>query len=334
MLGNSFRPWGLLNWILHRTPAVSWNLLGCLAPEERCLAVVSDIHDKLSNVRLVKVVDPPSRFSSKAESLSNANKDKFLSLGYTEDNIEQYDLLERYGNYISKFDDFIDASNGNIIIDISSFPKRFFFPYVRRCLESDNVSNLLVTYTIPERYCDELLAENYDDTLPLPLFSEMEPFSTSPDFAFIGIGFLTLRLTELLRDYSGTSLKFLFPFPPGPPHYQRNLQFLNEIVQTLGTPAQKVIRVNAYDTSDTFDYICRDTNHGEKKAILAPFGPKPISLAMCIYATITNSAVYYSQPRVYNPEYTIGVKYVDECPLIYAYCLRIGDKNFYSVKHS
>ena len=218
-----------------------------------------------------------------------------------------------------------------IIIDISSLPKRFFFPIIRRCLQSDKVTDLLVTYTIPAKYSQGPLAEDPDDVLPLPLFDDQDPKKSPPQFAFIGIGFLTLRLIELLKDYPNTSVKLFFPFPPGPPNFQRNQRILNEIMQAIETPRPNIIRVNAYDTSESFDYICKITTKGQKKAIMAPYGPKPISMAMCIYAALTDSAVYYSQPRVYNPEYCQGIKCINGKAEIYTYCLRLNGNNFYSI---
>lgn len=306
-------------------------MIGCLSPEERCVAVLSELNGRISSSLFYKIIDPQSRFSERSGQLISENESRIKSKRVPNNIILQCDLLVRYGKFVDDLNKFIDTSSGKIIIDISSLPKRFFFPVIRRCLQSDKITDLLVTYTIPAKYCEGPLAEDPDDVLPLPLFDDQGLDNSPTRFAFIGIGFLTLRLTELLKDYPDTSLRLFFPFPPGPPHFQRNLKILHEIMQTIQTPSPNIIRVNAYDTSDCFDYICQTTNNGQRKAIMAPFGPKPISLAMCIYATLTNSAVYYSQPRVYNPEYCIGIKRTVDIPEIHTYCLRINGVNFYDL---
>ena len=43
----------------------------------------------------------------------------------------------------------------SVVLDITSFPKRFFFSILRRLANSPNVRNLLVTYTSPASYAPE-----------------------------------------------------------------------------------------------------------------------------------------------------------------------------------
>ena len=83
------------------------------------------------------------------------------------------------------------------------------------------------------------------------------------------------------------------------------------------------------DTSDAFDILMNMTGDGERRALMAPYGPKPISLAMCIYAIKHKAPVYYTQPRAYHPEYSTGVSKVNSQPEIYAYCLRLEGKDLY-----
>jgi hypothetical protein len=55
-----------------------------------------------------------------------------------------------------------------------------------------------------------------------------------------------------------------------------------------------------------------------------------MSIAMCLYANLTDSPVYYSQPKVYHPEYSIGVQVRDGEAEIYAYCIRLSGRDLYS----
>jgi len=126
-------------------------------------------------------------------------------------------------------------------------------------------------------------------------------------------------------------VKLLFPFPNAPESYQLTRQFLRSVEQNLRGAATQVKHVNGMDVSDSFDHICSLSEGGGKQVLFAPYGPKPTSLAMCIYATLRDSPVFYTQPRVYNPDYTHGVKSRNGESQIYAYCLRLDGHDFYSV---
>jgi hypothetical protein len=131
-------------------------------------------------------------------------------------------------------------------------------------------------------------------------------------------------------DRQGVEFKLLFPFPPGPPNFQRNWKFVAQLEQTLPLRSEP-IRVEAYNVSDTFDHIVELTSRGTRPAVFAPYGPKPMSLAMCLFAILSGSPVYYTQPQTYHPEYSIGVKEVGGFPLSYAYCIRLNGRDLYSL---
>lgn len=91
-----------------------------------------------------------------------------------------------------------------------------------------------------------------------------------------------------------------------------------------------------YDVPSAFDALRTVTRNGERSCALAPFGPKTLSLAMCLFAIASDRAgrepvhVYYTQPRRYALDYTTGIKVVDGVPDIKAYCLRINGRDLYS----
>lgn len=68
-----------------------------------------------------------------------------------------------------------------------------------------------------------------------------------------------------------------------------------------------------------------------KKALLAPYGPKPMSVGMAIYATMTESPVYYTQPKIYHPDYSAGISILNGRPEIYTYCLKLGGRNLFQI---
>ena len=89
--------------------------------------------------------------------------------------------------------------------------------------------------------------------------------------------------------------------------------------------SNNILRIEAHDVSDIFDHIKEITASGQDGAIFAPFGPKTMSLAMCLFARLTQGVVYYSQPRLYHPNYSIGIRAVE------AYCLRLNGRDYYTL---
>ena len=91
-------------------------------------------------------------------------------------------------------------------------------------------------------------------------------------------------------------------------------------------------RVGAQDLPEAFDVIisllqATDTN----LASFAPFGPKPISAAMCLYSILTGSPVYYAQPKTYRPDYSLGIAKSRGEDQIFAYRIRHGAKSLFDV---
>jgi len=85
-----------------------------------------------------------------------------------------------------------------------------------------------------------------------------------------------------------------------------------------------MLRVHALDTSDAFDRICDITDNGKYTSVLAPYGPKPISLAIALFAIETGAPVYYTQPNYYSPDYSTGIKET------YAYWIKKDGINLYT----
>jgi hypothetical protein len=79
------------------------------------------------------------------------------------------------------------------------------------------------------------------------------------------------------------------------------------------------------------DRIISLTRKGAETADLAPFGPKPMSLAMCIYAALTEAQVFYTQPSSYRPDYSVGISQVGGEPEIYAYWIRMSGTTTYTL---
>lgn len=323
MIGKHFRPWGELDWIIPRLPEIKWDMIGCLSTEDRFDAAYSLLAKKkmLNNTLFFKIHDPQSKDTPviDAKLITNAARVPTVT-------IQDHKLLEPYKEIVESTNRFIANSNGNIIVDISTFPKRFFFPIIKLLINS-KVENLLITYSTPEKYCKDELSANPQNWDHLPLFMPVD-FPDNPiDVAIVGVGFMPFALPELLLSrYNATPVKFLFPFPPGPPNYQRTWEFMRKIEKSFAfKTSDGVIRLAANNMPDAFDYINQETHNNTKKPLFAPYGPKPISLAMCIYATLVDAPVYYTQPTHYSPEYSTGVNN------IFAYAITLKKQKLFSI---
>ncbi|RZJ78269.1 MAG: hypothetical protein EOO47_14355 [Flavobacterium sp.] len=325
MIGNRFRPWGELEWLLPKLPSVKWDIFSCLSPENRFVATFDILQEKvkINNALFLKIVDPPSKDSDDIKFKLEANE-VILKESKVQCDIEEHELLEPYKKIVDTTNAFLRKSNGNVIVDISTFPKRFFFPIVKLLIKG-NLKNLVITYSTPKQYCSTELSSNPQSWDHLPLFMPVDFPEPQIDVALVGVGFMPFGLPELLlSNYNATPVKFLFPFPPGPPNYQRTWDFVRKIEKSFSfKPSDSIIRLDANNMPDAFEYISRETNEGAKNVIFAPYGPKPISLAMCIHAVLHNSLVYYTQPTHYSPEYSTGVKDT------FAYAIVIDSKNLY-----
>jgi len=76
------------------------------------------------------------------------------------------------------------------------------------------VSNLIITYTTPEAYCEGNLSDNPQPWDHLPLFQVDDPDDEDFELLVVGVGFMPLALPELLKNkFNETEVKLLFPFP-------------------------------------------------------------------------------------------------------------------------
>jgi hypothetical protein len=145
----------------------------------------------------------------------------------------------------------------------------------------------------------------------------------------VGIGFEPLGLPEFLK---GQAFELLMPIPWVSRGIQRTWDFVRQLEPYVRREPK---RVHVDNVPEIFDHILTLTNRGQRYAVFSPYGPKPMSLAMCLYAVSEYSAahrpaVYYSQPTVYNPDCSLGVKRTPGGePVTYAYCLRLDGVDLY-----
>jgi hypothetical protein len=331
----TYRPWGKLREVMESIGPERFIFLGCVGTEDRCTSALSELSKlgMIDTASLVEIIDVESEYSELALKKREKNKDTFESLGFGEGSIKKVNLLEAEEEIFNWIEDCI-GKNPKVVLDISSLPKRFFFPAVKILLRSLYVEDLIVVYSIPIRYYSGNLAERPSDWRALPLFGSQQYPDPKYNLAIVGAGFLPFGLPDLLKyGFMEAKPHLFFPFPASPSTYTKTWEFVRKIESSLSLNGNdQLAHVNALDPSDTFDHINWLTKRGELTALFAPYGPKPMSLGMAIYATITSSPVFYTQPRVYHPDYSIGIKIdADGHPLVYGYCLKLNSRNVYQL---
>jgi hypothetical protein len=309
-----------------------YSLLGCIGTEDRCTAVFSELHalNRLENLSLVEIVDVESEYSPRSAEKCANNRAIYANGGAADEDIHLINLLENEEGIFRWIESFAQRSD-RIILDISSLPKRFFFPAIKILLRNPAVLDLIVTYTLPIRYHDGNLAERPSDWRALPSFGPQDYPEPKYQMAIVGVGFLPFGLPDLLKSgFKEAKPHLFFPFPASPSTYAKTWEFVRQIESSLLlTGKDQLVQINTLDPSDTYNHIMWLTDSGTKSVLFAPYGPKPMSLGMAIYASMRGSPVFYTQPRVYHPDYSIGVKVEGGTPAVFAYCLKLDGRNLY-----
>jgi hypothetical protein len=323
------KPWGPLPWLLGRLPARERPIyvLASLASEDRCTSVPAFALGRgIQQVRLLDIQDPPSPHSPRIGAKKQGHFEDLSTRGLSTDSVTALPLLGPGQDIADYLSDFLrvagqQAAAIDLWLDISCLPKRFFFLLIKLALRHRLVETLVVTYTepAPGRYTEDHLAEDPDDVRCLPGFG---PLADEPDAIVVALGFEPLGLPQLLGEYRnpGRRIVFILPFPPGQPYSRRVWQSVVSVSAVEG--GGNVRRLAGNDGFGTyaelrrlFDPALDRIRHAPPA--LAPYGPKPMSVGMCLYAIETGSPVFYTQPRRYHPDYTIGVG------RSWGYCLKL-----------
>ncbi len=332
-----YQPWGHVDWTLTGVGCDAWSLLGSLSVEDRSLAVLRYRTDVLKSIRLLAIQDPEAADNrALADKLSQRRSQAQAIVG---ENLSapDVDLLASLDTMSHELGVFLRDAGPNVLLDISALPKRWFFPLTRMLLGNPEVRNLVATYTSAQSY-GERLAENPEQIRVIPGFYA-EDGRTEHKAFIVGIGFEPLGLYSLLHEIKPGKIQLIFPFPPGPPGYNRNWRFTREIDALTQAEIQPLDRVHIhmYDCPQVFAALSKMTQAGEKTSALAPYGPKPISLAMCLFSIAAENSgkprvpVYYAQPRSYAVDYSTGVRHYNGKPDIQAYCLKLDGRSLYEL---
>lgn len=334
-----YRPWGPIEWLLPRLPERQWSLLGVHGTEERCIAAFEVLAPLgLTAARFLKILDPMPIPRAQFEDAFGKRFNELRAIGATADQFVETELLADIDTMEEVLEGFLAQAGPSIILDITAMPKWWFFPLIRMLMDRPEVVDLVVTYTSAVRYADQLSSDPAP-LAPLMTFSE-PPDRTAHDELIVGVGFSPLSLRELYAT-SASKIRYLFPFPPGPPNFFRNWEFLRVLeieIENRSMERDDRWHVHMYDCPSTFDALKKWTSGGTKTAALAPFGPKTFSLAMCVFALAAAKAghppvhIFYTQPRRYEVDYTTGIRRdANGAPDSKAYCLRLAGRDIYEL---
>ena len=334
-----FRPWGHIDWLIGRLTDRQWSLLACCGTEERSIALPTYLgRGQFAAVEVVAVRDPQPLNRQHTHSRLVCRRKSLLDSGFHAEEIIDAELLGGLERTLEPVGRLAEKGAASVIIDITSLPKLWFFPIVQAALRESCFKDIIVTYTSAKNYSDELSA-NIGPVQTLPGFFA-EDARKKHDVIIVGIGFEPLNLVQLLKDQESENLRLIFPFPAGPSGQKRNWLFVREIEELterehLG-PEDRV-HISMHDCPQLFGALCDITDGGQRKAAIAPYGPKTVSLAMCLFAIAVNAAggprvpVLYSQPYRYALDYSVGVGMKGGAPNTVGYCLRLGGRDLYAL---
>ena len=337
--GRSFRVWNLLENAINAADVGEWAFVGCVSMEHRSTAalLLSREHLAFSRELMFRILDSrDSRFFLRSSELTQSNQRTLRNKGVSGDVFREHHLLGPFGAIQTEIDEFIDGCEAeNLIFDITSMPKKLFFFVVKRAMQRrDKFDNILATYSEPERYSDGPLAENPQQWSTLPGFDGPRRLPEGRRVV-IAMGFEPLGLPDLVMqgEFTGVGTHLLFPFPTPPGRMRKNWEFAKDLFPNppSGLEFRHVDGMNVPDVFDVLSDIGRD---GQTQMTLAPYGPKPISLAMALYAGRYESgrnatAVYYTQPTAYNPNYSRGVRKIGTKLAIHCYAIKRLGKFLY-----
>jgi hypothetical protein len=325
--------WGHTDWVLSHLNGESWALLGSLSTEERALYAPRLLRKRvaLSSAQMLRIAPPPTHPSLDTFLHSlDRQLDSYLASGGSIEDVRDCSLMGLNGDIVSLAQDF-SASGESLMIDITAMTKRFFFPIIRFALEG-GARNIVAAYTLPSQYGQGPLHEDVDPASYLPAFMPADIDEGSEPALVVAVGFESPGLTQILESDQGNSVTFLVPFPAGPPFHGEAWDSLRSLTVATDPRITSIVPVSATDVPAAFQRLEVVSAVGRRPTVLAPYGPKPVSLAMCLFALTSGrstATVRYAQPKHYSASYSSGVASVGDTVTSLAYPLRIDGRDVY-----
>ena len=339
------RPSGPIRWVFDKLKSSDpWTVIGSLSPEDRCLSAAREVLglSPVSRATLLKLTPLAARDNAEVKArLAKNEADAFRSFGDRITIRPEQPLHASDHEVLEDVQDFVDQLHGQVIVDISTMPKRWFVPLVRELVERPEIHTLVATNSKPQKYSDDRLATDADSWEPLPGYLHAER-GAAETTAIIGVGYHTLNLHEFIGESTtpNMTLKLFLPFPSLHPGFRQNWEFARDVTSAWkGASRPTIVRVPTDDVSLIFDRLVQQSHGGRTESlVMAPFGPKTVSLAMSLLAIVRDrigpeieTEIGYTQPKVYASDYSSGVAMRDGIPIVNAYCIRINGRAFYDL---
>lgn len=335
-----YRPWGEVSWAMGLSDARRWQFFGCIGVEERSVTAIKYLYDlkALEGIQMLRIIDTvPENSALEEEGVNERIKEcEESGISFRPMNVDLGAPLqnEEWRKRLSF------PTRTSLCLDVSSMPKRFFFTIIKAALKSSEVRDLMVLYSKPIGYPNRELSSDPEPWATMTGFMCDDP-DKEDDAAsnlIVGAGFAVGGLRDHLegREGDGIRVKVLIPFPTQPwKSVSRSWESARTIEESLvadpvnARPESKpcYYRVGAVDTSTAFETLLRITREGTEPAALAPLGPKPMSVAMCLLASQRGHfPVHYAQPKTYALDYSLG------CEKTYGYWIKHDGENLYALK--
>jgi hypothetical protein len=293
----------------------SFVTVGCVSFEQRCTAVPLrfwSAYGERAGIHLFELEDPPDGVpdygeerKQKVEQNGQALRDAGVKwTPITGKVLDAEDALLRH------VESFVGAGLATVVLDITSLPKRYFCFFLRRLITMSQISDVVVTYTDAgaEGYTKRHLAEDVMTPESFPGFGGK---FTQEDNLVVSVGFEPLGLRSLiLLHYRETvrNLRIVLPFPAPIETVRRQWNTLREIMEDdpANLRRNNVAVIGAWDAEYVYRTLVSWMKDGNAMS-LAPFGPKPHTLGMALFAIEHDASLWYTQPKVYHPDYSRGV---------------------------
>lgn len=319
------RPWNLVNKALRDVSQDGWGFIGCISFEDRFDAVARQCSMLPINSLWYKFHNHRSSAASTITELISKNERKLIRHQNWNYTTTELPLLGNLNGIKHEFNNLLNTGINRLILDISCLPKAVFFPLLRFALEAQHLKDIVIGYSLPEKYAENPLAAELNPLMGLPgMMPEQADPTQDPKLFIASIGYLPFDVQELEQQFGGkTPMEVIFPFPSSNPAYKRNWDLMQQLFSDQSPGEKSPRRVDARDMSRVYDIISVEDGRIEGPVLLLPFGPKPHAAAMAIRAIQRGHEVYYTQPKYYNPAYSSGVK-IHSCGIeeSYAYWVK------------
>jgi len=314
-----------------------WHVVSCLGTEERCFAAMTQLatRGQLDRATLVNIVEPEGHPGASEIKRLKEDRERELTvppLSGLPIELSAHALLEPYHKIVEATRAAAKGS-AHLWLDITALPKRFFFPMLKILLRTEGLEDLVVTYSMAESYADGDLHQDIQSPEFLPLFApDFREQRGGAEGLIASIGFESSGVIQILDQSDYAPVTVLFSYPAPPPFFGRNWDFVRYAAKSIAVGQLDFQGVSVIDVPSVFDVLATKMAGAGKSYICAPYGPKPVSLAMCLYAAgpgADRAAVMYTQPKYYNPSYSSGVLSDEAGSVIYAYPVVLNGVNRY-----